>query len=113
MVFRAAGRAGIAIVAEDSSAVSMKLLEKERRNIRRVLQHDGVPVHQIVVGDDTEQGQVPLHKLPTYMQRMKKVLTKAESSQVNKRMTALRSEERRGGKEGRSRRGGGVGRRRR
>ena len=89
MVFRAAGRAGIAIVAEDSSAVSMKLLEKERRNIRRVLQHDGVPVHQIVVGDDTEQGQVPLHKLPTYLQRMKKVLTKAESSQVNKRMTAL------------------------
>src|SRR5690625_5896991 len=42
MVFRAAGRSGIAIVAEDSSAVSMKLLEKERRNIRRVLQHDGV-----------------------------------------------------------------------
>ena len=89
MVFRAAGRAGIAVVAEDSSSISLKLMEKERRNIRRVLQHDGVPVHQIVVGDDTDQGQVPLHKLPTHLQRMKKVLTKAESSQVNKRMTAL------------------------
>src|SRR5699024_300553 len=46
MLFRASGRAGIAVVAEDSSGVSMKLLEKERRSIRRVLQHDNVPVHQ-------------------------------------------------------------------
>src|SRR5699024_2393029 len=62
MLFRASGRAGIAVVAEDSSGVSMKLLEKERRSIRRVLQHDNVPVHQIVVGDG--DGEVPLHKLP-------------------------------------------------
>ena len=63
MLFRASGRAGIAVVAEDSSAVSMKLLEKERRNIRRVLQHENVPIHQIVVGDG--EGEVPLHKLPS------------------------------------------------
>ncbi|MFC7374536.1 DUF4191 domain-containing protein [Brachybacterium sp. GCM10030267] len=87
MLFRASGRAGIAVVAEDSSAISMKLLEKERRNIRRVLQHEGVPVHQIVVGDG--EGEVPLHKLPTHMTRMKKVLTKDESAQVSKRLTAL------------------------
>ncbi|WP_114854948.1 DUF4191 domain-containing protein [Brachybacterium sp. YJGR34] len=87
MLFRASGRAGIAIVAEDSSATSMKLLEKERRNIRRVLQHDNVPIHQIVVGDD--EGEVALHKLPTYMQRMKKNLTKDEAAQVSKRLSAL------------------------
>ncbi|NMA78722.1 MAG: DUF4191 domain-containing protein [Actinomycetales bacterium] len=87
MLFRASGRAGIAIVAEDSSSVSMKLLEKERRNIRRVLQHDNVPVHQLVVGDD--EGEIPLHKLPTHMQRMKKQLTKDEAAQVSKRLTAL------------------------
>lgn len=87
MLFRASGRAGIAIVAEDSSSVSMKLLEKERRNIRRVLQHDNVPVHQLVVGDD--EGEIPLHKLPTHMQRMKKQLTKYEAAQVSKRLTAL------------------------
>ncbi|AXK45167.1 DUF4191 domain-containing protein [Brachybacterium saurashtrense] len=88
MLFRATGRAGIAVVAEDSSSVSMKLLEKERRSIRRVLQHDNVPVHQIVVGDG--DGEVPLHKLPTYMQRMKKQLTKDEAAQVSKRLNALR-----------------------
>ena len=87
MLFRASGRAGIAVVAEDSSGISMKLLEKERRSIRRVLQHDNVPVHQIVVGDG--EGEVPLHKLPHHMQRMKKQLTKQESAQVSKRLTAL------------------------
>ena len=88
MLFRASGRAGIAVVAEDSSGISMKLLEKERRSIRRVLQHDNVPVHQIVVGDGEDE--VPLHKLPTYMQRMKKQLTKDEAAQVTKRLNALR-----------------------
>lgn len=88
MLFRASGRAGIAVVAEDSSSISMKLLEKERRSIRRVLQHENVPVHQIVVGDG--DGEVPLHKLPTYMQRMKKQLTKDEAAQVTKRLNALR-----------------------
>ncbi|MGP5054853.1 DUF4191 domain-containing protein [Brachybacterium paraconglomeratum] len=87
MLFRASGRAGIAVVAEDSTGISMKLLEKERRSIRRVLQHDNVPVHQIVVGDG--EGEVPLHRLPTYMQRMKKQLTKQESAQVTKRLNAL------------------------
>ena len=87
MLFRASGRAGIAVVTEDSTGISMKLLEKERRSIRRVLQHDNVPVHQIVVGDG--EGEVPLHKLPTYMQRMKKQLTKQESAQVTKRLNAL------------------------
>ena len=87
MLFRASGRAGIAVVAEDSSAVSMKLLEKERRNIRRVLQHENVPIHQIVVGDG--EGEVPLHKLPSHMTRMKRVLTKDESAQVSRRLTAL------------------------
>ncbi|WP_341855453.1 DUF4191 domain-containing protein [Brachybacterium sp. GPGPB12] len=86
MLFRASGRAGIAVVAEDSTGISMKPLEKERRAIRRVLQHDNVPVHQIVVGDG--EGEVPPHKLPTYMRRMKKRLTKQESAQVTKRLNA-------------------------
>src|SRR5699024_4407268 len=60
MLFRASGRAGIAVVAEDSSGISMKLLEKERRSIRRVLQHDNVPVHQIVVGDGEGEVQAAL-----------------------------------------------------
>lgn len=87
MLFRAAGRAGILLVAEDSSAVSLKLVDKERKAIRRVLQQDGVPVHVAVVGDGEDE--VALHKVPSYMMRMKRVLTKDESAQVTKRLGAL------------------------
>lgn len=88
MIFRASGRAGIALIAENGSNVSLKLLEKERRSVRRVLNHENVPVHQIIVGD--EEGEVPLHKLPSYMTRMKKVLTRDESAEVSRRLAALK-----------------------
>jgi F0F1-type ATP synthase assembly protein I len=87
MVFRAAGRAGIAIVAEDSTSLSMKLVDKERKAVRRVLGQETVPVHTVVVGDGEDE--VALHKLPSHLTRMKKVLTKDESAQVNKRLHAL------------------------
>lgn len=87
MVFRAAGRAGVAIVAEDSTSASMKLMDKERRAVRRVLPQQAIPVHLIVVGDGEDE--VPLHKLPAYMTKMKKTLTKDESAQVNLRLNAL------------------------
>lgn len=88
MIFRAYGRAGIALVAENGSNTSLKLLEKERRSIRRVLNHENVPVHQVIVGD--KDGEVALHKLPSHLTRMKKVLTRDESAEVAKRLAALR-----------------------
>lgn len=87
MIFRATGRAGIALVAEDGSNASLQLLEKEAKAIRRVLHHENVPIHQIVVGE--KEGQVPLHKLPSHMQRMKKVLTRDESAEVTRRLVVL------------------------
>lgn len=87
MVYRASGRAGIAIVAEDSSHTSLQLLDKETKAIRRVLRQEGVPVHRILVGDG--EGEVPLHKLPSHMTRMKRVLTKDEAAEVSRRLAAL------------------------
>ena len=87
MIYRASGRAGIALVADDDSRASLTLLDKETKAIRRVLHHENVPIHHIIEGD--EQGQVPLHKLPTHMQRMKKVLTRDESAEVGRRLNAL------------------------
>lgn len=87
MIFRASGRPGIALVADDSSATSLKLIEKERRAIRRVLQQEGVPIHVIVVGDGEDE--VALHKLPTYMMRMRRTLTRDEAAEVAKRLGAL------------------------
>lgn len=87
MLFRASGRAGIAIVADDGSSISMKMMDKETKRIKRVLHNEPVPIHRIIVGDG--EGQTPLHKLPKYMTRMKKTLTKDESAQVGKRIAAL------------------------
>lgn len=87
MVYRASGRAGIALVADDGSAVSHQLVAKEAKAVRRVLNHENVPIHEIYVGDG--EGQVPLHRLPAQMTRMKRVLTKEEAAQVSHRLTAL------------------------
>jgi hypothetical protein len=87
MLFRASGRAGVAIVTEDGSGPSMKMLDKETRRVKRVLNNEPIPIHRIVVGDGEDQ--IPLHKLPSYMTRMKKTLTKDESAAVGKRLAAL------------------------
>lgn len=87
MIFRASGRAGVAIVAEDASPVSLKLLGKEEKRVTRVLHGEPVPVHRIIVGDGEDE--VPLHKLPAYMTRMKRTLTRDESAAVTRRLSAL------------------------
>ena len=87
MIYRAYGRKGIVLVADDDSRPSMRLLERETKELRRVLPHDNVPMHQIIVGDG--EGEVPLHRLPSYMTRMKNVLTKAEAAEVSRRLSAM------------------------
>lgn len=87
MIYRASGRAGIALVADDGSSVSHHLMAKEIKAVRRVLNHESVPIHEIYVGDG--EGEVPLHRLPTHMTRMKRTLTKEEAAQVSHRLTAL------------------------
>jgi hypothetical protein len=74
MVFRASGRAGVAIVADDGSGPSMRLLDKETKRVKRLLREEAVPVHVMIVGDG--EGEIPLHKIASHMQRLKKKLTK-------------------------------------
>lgn len=87
MIYRAYGRKGIVLVADDDSRPSQRLMEREAKELRRVLPHENVPIHQIVVGGG--EGEVPIHKLSTHMARMKNVLTRDESAEVSKRLSAL------------------------
>lgn len=87
MVFRASGRAGVALVTESSSGKAMRLLHKEASRLERLLPN--VPVHQIVVGDG--EGDLPLSKLANHMMRMRPTLTKEESAAVAKRLRAMPS----------------------
>ncbi len=89
MLFRASGRAGVALVTESSSGRALRLLEKESGRLNRLLPN--VPVHQIIVGDDKDKGEVPLPKLAGHMTRMRPVLTKDEAGAVARRLQAMPS----------------------
>ena len=85
MVFRALGRPGIVLIGEGPTGRVNKLLKQEEKKVSRVA--PGVPVHLWVVGDG--EGQVPIKKVSSKLTRMRPVLTKEETSVVNKRLKSL------------------------
>ncbi|MGL5864198.1 MAG: DUF4191 domain-containing protein [Phycicoccus sp.] len=85
MVFRALGRPGVVLIGEGPAARVQKLLRQEEKKIARVA--PGVPVHLWVAGDGADQ--VPVRKLSWRLTRLKPVLSKAETSVVNKRLKSL------------------------
>jgi len=87
MVFRAVGRAGIVLVGDGPPTRVRKLLETERRKVNRVAPN--VPVHLFTVGNGSSDGEVPLRKVASKVQRLKPSLTKQEVAAVVKRLRAL------------------------
>ena len=85
MVFRALGRPGIVLIGEGPTGRVNKLLKQEEKKVTRVA--PGVPVHLWVVGEG--EGQVPIKKVSSRLTRMRPVLTKEETSVVNKRLKSL------------------------
>jgi hypothetical protein len=87
MVFRAIGRPGVVLVVEGPPGRSQKLAEKERKRVNRVVPN--VPVTLVRVG--TGEGEVPVRKLVSKLNRMRPALSKDEVTAVNKRLRALGS----------------------
>jgi hypothetical protein len=85
MVFRALGRPGVVLIGEGPAPRVTKLLKQEEKKVTRVA--PGVPVHLWVVGDG--EGEVPIKKVSRKLTRMRPVLTKEETSVVNKRLRSL------------------------
>lgn len=85
MVFRALGRPGVVLIGEGPKSRVQKLLKAEEKKVARVA--PGVPVHLWVVGD--AEGEVEIRKLRNKLVRMRPVLTKEETSTVNKRLRSL------------------------
>lgn len=84
-VYRAVGRAGVALVAEGPRSRTERLINDERRKINRILPN--VPVHAFYVGPDEDS--TPLHRLPAVMKKTKKSLTKPEVIAVGNRLSSL------------------------
>jgi hypothetical protein len=85
MVYRALGRPGVVLVGEGPTGRVQKLLVKEQKRVERVA--PGVPVTTLIVGSG--EGQVPLNKVASKVQRLKPAITKDEMAIVNKRLKAL------------------------
>ncbi len=85
MIYRALGRPGVVLIGEGPTGRVQKLLAKEQKRVERVA--PGVPVITMVVGND--EGQVPLNKVASRVQRLKPMITKDEMAVVNKRLKSL------------------------
>ncbi|KMY22885.1 protein of unknown function [Actinobaculum suis] len=85
-VFRLVGRPGVVLVAEGPINRARRLVENERRALRRVAPN--APVEVIYVGNG--EGQVPLPKLERKIRRLKKKISNEEVSALAQRLEALK-----------------------
>ena len=84
-VYRMIGPAGVVLIGEGSSARLRQLVEDEKRKVSRAI--PGVTVSVLSVND--QPGSVPLHALTKAIYKLKKTLSRAEISVVNKRLAGL------------------------
>ena len=84
MVHRAVGKPGIVLVGEGGFALRT-LLNDEKRKLERFA--PGVPVHELVVGN--EEGQVSVRKLQRAMKKFPKKLSTVQVRELRARMKAV------------------------
>jgi hypothetical protein len=84
-VYRTVGKAGVVLIAEGSSSRVRQLIEDEKRKVSRAI--PGVTIPVVWVTQDPASTQ--LHALTKTIYRLKKTLTRAEISLVNKRLAGL------------------------
>jgi hypothetical protein len=84
-VYRTVGKAGVVLIAEGSSARVRQLIEDEKRKVSRAI--PGITTPVIWVNQDPASTQ--LHSLTKTIYKLKKTLTRAEISLVNKRLAGL------------------------
>lgn len=84
-VYRAVGKAGVVLIMEGDSVRVRQLAEDEKRKVLRAV--PGVTVSILAVNSDPSS--IQLHRLSPEIYRLKKTLTRAEISVVNKRLAGL------------------------
>ncbi|RLQ86050.1 DUF4191 domain-containing protein [Mycetocola zhadangensis] len=84
-VYRAVGRGGVVLVGEGPRSRSSRLVEDEKRKVKRVLPN--VPVTVLFVGPDEDS--IPLYKLTKSVRKVKSTLTKPEVLAIMNRLSSL------------------------
>ncbi len=86
VVHRVLGRPGIILVGEGNPARVRNLLTAEKKKHSRIV-GDGVPIIDIVVGNDA--GQVPLTKLIKHVRKLPKDIKPAQITTILQKLKAL------------------------
>lgn len=85
MIFRIVGRPGIVLLADGHPGRVQKLIDEERRSLKRIA--PSVPIEVIKVGNG--EGQVPLIKLQNKLARLSKKLSNQEVAAVATRLQSV------------------------
>ena len=84
-VYRTVGKAGVVLIAEGSSSRVRQLIEDEKRKVSRAI--PGITIPVVWVNQDPASTQ--LYALTKTIYKLKRTLTRAEISVVNKRLAGL------------------------
>jgi hypothetical protein len=87
LVHRVVGRCGVVLVGEGSRQRVKGLLAKERKRLARVTGE--VPLHTVVVGDDTDRDEVPIEKLQGHLTKLPRKLKKTEVPKLERKLKPL------------------------
>lgn len=86
-IHRVIGRPGVVLVAEGAPHRIAPLIAQEKKRIARVLAE--IPIYDVIVG--TDEGQVRLRKLNSFLMRLPRNISNAQVGQVDTKLSALGS----------------------
>lgn len=88
LVHRVVGRPGIILVGEGPNAHRLgSMIGQEKKRIARVVGE--TPIYTVVVGNDTEAGQIPLKKLNKHIMKLPRNIKGAQIRALEKRLQAV------------------------
>lgn len=87
VVHRVVGNPGVIFVGEGNPNRLKPLLAQQRKRADRLLA--GIPIYEVIIGDDTEAGQVPLKKLQRHMLKFPRNFKKADVMSISAKVEAL------------------------
>ena len=87
LVHRVVGRCGVVLVGEGARQRVKGLLAKERKRLVRVT--GDVPLHTVVVGEDTDKDEVPIKKLQGHLSKLPRKLKKTEVPKLERKLKPL------------------------
>jgi uncharacterized protein DUF4191 len=87
LVHRVVGRPGVILVGEGNPNRVRNLLTAEKKKHARVVGE--TPIYDIVVGDDTSDDQMPVDRLVKHIQKLQRVLSPADITDLLQRLKAL------------------------